>query len=189
MEFFTRMKLSISSLCETEDWCLSWLSISYNVHLKLQAHTPITNVWENNGFKMTKDYLLWHEELRSCQSQMDDKRNWTEQKINCFSYTRQRVETSGQMCTLMSIKKNSSRARNNVLTPCKRVVTLHFKNKSVLLLKAEAEWRWKGAWQSSDEAGLGTLPYGQPGISPCANANSKEEFEGLYEEREINHSI
>lgn len=29
------------------------------------------------------------------------------------------------------------------------------------------------------EAGLGTLPYGQPGISPYANANSKEEFEGL----------
>lgn len=28
------------------------------------------------------------------------------------------------------------------------------------------------------EAGLGTLPYGQPGIAPCANANSKEEFEG-----------
>lgn len=32
------MELSISSLYETEDWCLSWLSISYNVHLTSNTH-------------------------------------------------------------------------------------------------------------------------------------------------------
>lgn len=149
------MELSISSLPETEDWCLSWLPISYNVHLKLQTHTPITNVWENNGFKMTKDYLLWHEELRSCQSQMDDKRNWTEQKINCFSFTHQRLETSGQVCTLMSIK--------TVLEPDTvswlpaSVVTLYFRNISVILWKAEAEWSWKGTWQSGNGGRLGNF--------------------------------
>lgn len=111
---------------------------------------------------------------------MHDKKNWTEQKINFFSYSHQGMEALGQICILTSWKvilepDKKSRLLIDRLWLCTLgIYKWYFWKPGLSVVESESDNLVMGA-------GLGTWPYGQPVISPYAKG--KDWFGGIYEER------